>query len=297
MNDRDLKYYCTLVETGNYTQTAKVYQLTQPAITAAVKRLEAEFGVQLLFQSNHRSQLTTTPAGRVLYIHGRRLLNSIDEIHSEVVHANDDKIRIGFSNIAGGIWLSKVLLKFMQNGLMNMLEMREAHSEILLNDLANGKIDAAIFSDLQPTVRKDLRTILLGKRQMCVIISSHNPLRRLNTINPHQLKNIPIIARPQIALTRKGLEMFCHQGNYKPSILFETDSNSLLQELVSQDMGIGFLIDGSILSNNNLLKIPLSTSDTINVYMQLAVRKTFLPNARQKRCIEVLQSVSTRGNV
>ncbi|KLD59854.1 hypothetical protein WP50_15005 [Lactiplantibacillus plantarum] len=54
MNERDLKYFCSLVETGNYTATATKFHVTQPAISAALRRLEEEYQAVLLTQANHR---------------------------------------------------------------------------------------------------------------------------------------------------------------------------------------------------------------------------------------------------
>ncbi|KAE9509204.1 helix-turn-helix domain-containing protein [Lactiplantibacillus plantarum] len=56
MNERDLKYFCSLVETGNYTATATKFHVTQPAISAALRRLEEEYQAVLLTQANHRAQ-------------------------------------------------------------------------------------------------------------------------------------------------------------------------------------------------------------------------------------------------
>ncbi|POD88914.1 Malolactic fermentation system transcriptional activator [Lactiplantibacillus plantarum subsp. plantarum] len=103
MNERDLRYFCSLVETGNYTATATQFHVTQPAISAALKRLEADYQTTLLTQANHRAQLVTTAAGRILYIKANQLLKDFSQMALEVQHANDRQVRLGFSHVAGGI--------------------------------------------------------------------------------------------------------------------------------------------------------------------------------------------------
>lgn len=289
MNDRDLRYFCKLVEVGNYTQTARFFQITQPAVSMAVKRLEADYGVPLLTQANNRSQLLTTPAGNVLYIHGRRLLHNISAIDVEVRHANEAKIRLGFSNIAGGTWLSKVFYRFRKYGLIDMLETKEAHSADLLDDLAAGRIDAAVFSGLTPNTQEALRCWPLETRQMCVIVSPNHPLAKKKSVSATDLVHAKFITRPLPALTRQALNVFCNQGHFRPDILFETDSNSLMQELVAQGMGVGMIIGGSVLLDSQLVTIPIT--EAIPCYMQLAVRKLFIPNAKQQQCLDALTGI------
>lgn len=92
MNERDLKYFCSLVETGNYTATATQFQVTQPAISAALRRLESEYHAILLTQANHRAQLVTTAAGRTLYIKASQLLKAFSQMALEVQHANERQV-------------------------------------------------------------------------------------------------------------------------------------------------------------------------------------------------------------
>lgn len=48
MNMNDLKYYVSLSTEKNFSKVAQDYSVSQPTISAAIKRLEAAFGSQLL---------------------------------------------------------------------------------------------------------------------------------------------------------------------------------------------------------------------------------------------------------
>lgn len=291
MNERDLNYFCHLVETGNYTATAKQFSVTQPAISAAVKRLEADYGTPLLVQQNHRAQLVTTPAGRVLYIKARKLIKEIAQVKLEVTHANEEQVHLGFSHVAGGIWLPRVVKQFIQHQLLNMVTTEIATSAILLNELRNGKLDAAVLTSLKQECSSDLNVTQLETHHLCVLVNVHNPLSRLNVIGATDLRDVPIIARPKHALPRTALDQFCHRQNVQPNILFEADSNHMVERLVAQNTGVGFLIDDSVSLSENVVEIPLKPSEMIDCYMQLAVRRSFLPNEDQRHCIDVLKGV------
>lgn len=296
MNERDLKYFCQLIETGNYTATAKLFNVTQPAISASVKRLEHQYGTPLLAQQNHRSQILPTAAGRVLYIKARKIIKELAQVELEVKHANEPLVRLGFSHIAGGFWLPKVIEQFVKFNLLDFITTKFAHSAEILDFLRNGKLDAAVFSTLLPEESTDLRVTLLETHHMCVLANIHNPISRLGALGATDLKDIPIIARPKNTLPRTALDRFCHRQNVKPSILYEADSNQLVERLVERNVGVGFVIDDSVSVSSEVAKIPLKTSERINCYMQMAVRTSFLPNERQNQCIELLKNVKPVDN-
>ena len=57
MNEKDLLYFCKLVETGNYTLTANTFDVTQPTISMAIKRLADKFADPLILQKNRKSKI------------------------------------------------------------------------------------------------------------------------------------------------------------------------------------------------------------------------------------------------
>lgn len=293
MTERDLSYFCTLVETGNYTATAKHFHVTQPAISASLKRLETKYGTSLLTQSNHRARLVTTPSGQVLYIRARKLLKELMQVAIEVKHAEDQQVRLGFSHVAGGIWLPRVVEVFEHRRLLDFLTTEVTISENLLEKLRNHQLDAAIFPSLQPMKSDDLQVFQLESHPLCVLANVRHPLSRLNVIAAEDLNQVPIIARMQHSLPRTALEKYCHHSNVRPDIIYEAQSNQLVEKLVARNLGVGFVIKGSVSLSANVVQIPLRSSESIDCFMQMAVRKSFLPNKQQSQCIELLKTIKS----
>lgn len=48
MNTRDIEYYVQIVKQKNFTKVAKYFQVSQPTITYALKRLEKELDAVFL---------------------------------------------------------------------------------------------------------------------------------------------------------------------------------------------------------------------------------------------------------
>ncbi|CAM3287816.1 LysR family transcriptional regulator [Lactiplantibacillus plajomi] len=291
MNERDLKYFCCLVETGSYTETAERFQVTQPAISAALKRLETDYETTLLTQRNHRAKLETTPAGRVLYVKATRLLKELTQVALEVKNANAGQVRLGLSTVAGGIWLPRMIKQFIKYDLLDQVTTQVADSERLLTSLRDGKLDAAVFSTLIPEKSSDLRLTTLEEHQFSLIVNTAHPLSQMRAIRSQDLKDVPIIGRPKATVLHMALAQFCHEGGVRPNIVYEAATNALVEGLVAQNVGVGLVMTGSVVLSPQVVSVPITSRAPLTAYMQLALRRSFLPNARQQQCIDLLKDV------
>ena len=131
MEFRDLRYFIDLVESESYHATAQKNQVTQPAISAMVKRLEEECGVQLVFKKSSRSALVITPAGQVLYKRAKKLVKEEESIKIEVKRANANNFRLGYSELAGKAWLASVITHLNQGRMLANIETKEENSHLL----------------------------------------------------------------------------------------------------------------------------------------------------------------------
>ncbi|KAB1643949.1 LysR family transcriptional regulator [Gulosibacter chungangensis] len=78
MELRHLRYFTTVVESGSFTAAAAALHISQPPLSVAIAKLEAQAGVRLLERS-HRG-VEPTRAGRYLLDAASRVLGEVDEI-------------------------------------------------------------------------------------------------------------------------------------------------------------------------------------------------------------------------
>ncbi|RRK09676.1 LysR family transcriptional regulator [Lactiplantibacillus garii] len=292
MNYSDLKYFVYLVNSGSYIGTAQHFKVTQPAISVAIKRLEKEFQVQLLTQQNRRAPLTTTLPGGVLYLKAKNILTAADKLHDEVTHANDTNIRVGFSTVAGRHWIPRVIKKFQVMNLLDMVHTQERDSDYLIEALRTDKLDAAIFSTLTPYPQKDLTITTLATYDLSLIVNPKHRLATQTVVDVHELRNENFIARPQ-PTAHQALTSYCQLGNFKPHIIYETPDVELIKQLVKQNVGIALMINSVLDRDDSAIQIlSLKAAQQIHCYMQLGLRKNFIPNQNQLKCIDVLKQTS-----
>jgi len=79
---RTLRYFIAVLEAGSLSRAAGSLYIAQPALTAQIKKLEAELGAQL-FDRSHAG-VTPTPAGMQLYEDARRLLSDADAVRERI---------------------------------------------------------------------------------------------------------------------------------------------------------------------------------------------------------------------
>ncbi len=82
MDLRALRYFVGVVDAGSLSRAASVLYVAQPALTAQVRRLEDEFGVQLLERSH--AGVRPTAAGLRLYEDATRLLAEAEALKRRV---------------------------------------------------------------------------------------------------------------------------------------------------------------------------------------------------------------------
>ncbi|MCI8961109.1 MAG: LysR family transcriptional regulator [Lachnospiraceae bacterium] len=138
-------YFLTIVEEKNLSRAAEKLHLTQPALTKYLNRLEKRLGAELF--DHHCSPLRLTAAGqhylsytRKIIALEKRFLRELSELQTEY----HDEIRIGIPPFRGSCILPQLLPEYAALYPHVTLNIIEKKSELLLSDLAKGKLDIAV---------------------------------------------------------------------------------------------------------------------------------------------------------
>ncbi len=101
---RDLRYFVAVAEELNFTRAAGRLHLAQQALSASVRKLEEDLGVQLFTRSTRHVALTA--AGEALVKGARHVLisatDAVDEVR-RVAGGRSGRLIIGFSTAAGTV--------------------------------------------------------------------------------------------------------------------------------------------------------------------------------------------------
>ena len=147
----ELRYFLLIAEHGTFTAAAKRAHLSQPALTAAMQRLEEMFGAQLLHRSRSGAELSA--AGRALLPRAQASLAAIEDGKRAVeevegVHAGE--VRLSAGATACTYLLPPVLAKFRARYPGIRFWLREQTADESEESLHAGEIDLAVVSTSGP---------------------------------------------------------------------------------------------------------------------------------------------------
>lgn len=74
MNIKDLQYYVSLTQLKNFSLVAAQFHVSQPTISAAIRRLETELKTQLLIRANPHLPVALTTTGIQVQRHANQIL-------------------------------------------------------------------------------------------------------------------------------------------------------------------------------------------------------------------------------
>ncbi|MGO1119348.1 LysR substrate-binding domain-containing protein [Rhodovibrionaceae bacterium A322] len=147
MNLRDLKYLVALAETRHFGQAAEQCSVSQPTLSAALRKLEDELGVALFERS--KRHVEPTAVGLSVVAQARQVLSQADEIELLAQAARDPlsgALRLGLIPTLAPYFLPGFLDRLSATLPEIQLGVREDQTERLLAALKQGELDAAILA-------------------------------------------------------------------------------------------------------------------------------------------------------
>lgn len=198
MRLEDLQSFVIICECGQLSRAASRLDSTQSALSKAVARLEAEFGMPLL-ERTARGMVTTT-AGTQLLAHARQLSSVCNDLQAGMAQqraASAGLLRIGVLPALTHGLLSPLIARFLPTRPMARFRFESELSTRLVEQLEDGHIDLA-FVALPDNMPKGLAYTPLGQLRISVVARQGHP--RLG-----QFRQLADLANEQWALPSQDM--------------------------------------------------------------------------------------------
>jgi LysR family hydrogen peroxide-inducible transcriptional activator len=142
---RQLRYFEALARHRHFGRAAAACAISQPALSEQIKELEATFGAAL-FERGAR-QVRATSLGEALSERVRGILSAIDELDGLAAsHHPLRRLRLGVIPTVAPYLLPSVMAELARAHPDLDVHVRESITARLLEELAQGRIDAAIVA-------------------------------------------------------------------------------------------------------------------------------------------------------
>ncbi|RXH24166.1 LysR family transcriptional regulator [Bradyrhizobium nanningense] len=190
-----VRYFLAVASTLNFTRAAEQCNVTQPALTKGVQKLEQELGGQLIFRERQLTQLTDL--GKEVLPMLERTLASAETARrraKEFQRREVAPLKIGLApSISASLILDLIseIAKFVA-GLH--VELREDTAEKLIDLLLEGEINAAITGDVQDLPARIDDWLLFEERYVAILAPTHRLANR-PSIGIDDLRNTVLLER------------------------------------------------------------------------------------------------------
>ena len=145
MDLRQLRYFVTVAEELHFGRAARRLAMTQPPLSQQIQALEEEIGVQLFVRT--RRSVMLTPAGQQWLPEVRRVLadaGALPGLAQRLARGEVGSLALAFVSTADYGILPDLLRHFRTRHPDVQLQLREATSDVQLEALAEGTIDAGL---------------------------------------------------------------------------------------------------------------------------------------------------------
>jgi DNA-binding transcriptional LysR family regulator len=173
-----LRTLIAVVDLRSFTKAAHSMGVTQPAVSAQIKRLQMLLGTELLDKSAPGVMLTAT--GELVVSYARRLLQINDQIlHLAGPRPPARKIRLGLAGDFASPMLAWTLAGFRTRWPDVGFEIRNAPGELLLQELRLGELDLIVMlssTRSDPDARFQWNEELVWMRGASTRMDANNPI-------------------------------------------------------------------------------------------------------------------------
>ncbi|QKW52536.1 LysR family transcriptional regulator [Streptomyces buecherae] len=176
---RHLRFVAAIEAAGSVTKAAANLGVSQPALTAQVRRIESAVGGTLFDRGRHGAR--PTPLGDVLLPHVRDVLGALEELDRAVRHfrnrAGSRTLRLAVRQTPLAARLGDVVGEVCPDDVVDLAVVdRQA---TVLAALADGTVDLALHVDFpgrEPVLPAGIERTVVGPEPMFVMLATDHPL-------------------------------------------------------------------------------------------------------------------------
>ena len=240
MNLRDLRYCVALADTRHFGKAAERSFVSQPTLSAQIKKLETYLGVQLIERQPRK--VTLTEMGAKILPVARRILQESDEIVSMARNDHDPlsgKLKLALIPTIGPYLLPLVARKLRKQLPRLKLMLYEYQTQPLLEKLRAGDIDLGILA--LPVPLDGLEARPLYDESFTLAVPIHSPLAKRATVKVDDLNGETLLLLEDGHCLRDQALDVCSRIDVKESEDYRATSLETLRQMVAAGLGITLL--------------------------------------------------------
>lgn len=240
---KQVRYFVAAAEAGQISQAAVDLNVSQSAVTAAIKQLERFLDTKLLERRPTGVELTY--AGHQFLEHGRNIISAVDV----AVRAPHDargklsgRIRVGVTYTVAGYFLPPYLARFHRAFPNVEVDLFEAPRPEIESALIDRELDLAVMltSNLRQVDVLASETLIRSRRRLWLPVD--HPLLAVERISLADVAKEQYVALTVDEAVQTAMR-YWERTPWRPRLYFETSSVEAVRSMVAIGMGVTILSD------------------------------------------------------
>jgi DNA-binding transcriptional LysR family regulator len=270
MEMQQVRYFLALSRTLNFTRAAEQANVSQPALTRAIQQLEAEFGGPLFHRERARTHLSEL--GRIMLPYFESIQAQTEAVKAHALSLNKletARLHIGAMCTIGPAIFADLLLKFSRDHPNVELQVSDCAASDLLERLADGKIELALFGLPEgPDVR--FHAVPLFKERFVVCVSPNHRFAKQNLVRVRELHDEAYVNRANCEVFDLARREFRGRGAFVRQV-FTSERDDWVQGMIKAGLGFGFFPELSV-TDPSLVFRRLVDPEFVRTIMLVTVR-------------------------
>lgn len=242
MELRHLRYFNAVAESCHFGRAAERLLIAQPALSQAIRNLEAELGASLFTRTTR--QVSLTPAGEFLYERSRQLLAYVDDSIrgiEEIASGRTGVVRVGLVGTAAFSHLPRIASLVKRELPQVTLEIRaDMLTPEQCDSLRSGAIDLAVLRP--PAIGDGIALRVLEEEPLILAAPTAHPLADAADVSLEDLRATPFIgyAARDSAVNQAVMRAF-RSVDFAPFRTHEAPGTAVLLALVAAGLGVALV--------------------------------------------------------
>lgn len=229
MEIQQLRYFTVAARYQHITKAAEEIHIAQPALTQIIKRLESEVGAPL-FERNGRN-IILTPEGKILQEEALQILKTIDELPivlQQKKTERDKTLKIKVS--AATIWFMPAIIAY-----------KKTHPDVNLDFIRNDDMrDCDFLITTSTDTGGQAEESFIVDEEILLAVSKDRAKTMPPKVRLSDLKGDVFLITDKSKPFFHICEEYCLKSGFAPNVIFECDSQTVIFDLVSADLGVAF---------------------------------------------------------
>ncbi|MBO8172911.1 MAG: LysR family transcriptional regulator [Bacillaceae bacterium] len=237
MNFNHLRVFYVVAESQNFSHAAEKLEISQPAVSTQIRKLEETLGVPLV--ENYGRKLKLTEAGRILKEYADRIFvlsHEAEQALKEIRGLEKGELLVGASTTPGAYILPAYIGKYKKMYPGINLSLKISNTQDVLHQLKKGELDLGFIGHAQ--AHPDLVLKPWKTDRLVLIVYPDHPLAGRDEVELGELEGESFILREPGSSTRRMLENRLSESGINIEIGLELDNTEAVKLAVASGTGI-----------------------------------------------------------